>query len=188
MDVKAILKEMRDTMSKCLQHTEHEFSTLHTGKATPSMVEDVQVYVESYSANMRIRDFAAVTTPDPRLIQITPWDKSTLKDIEKGIQAANIGFNPAIHGNTVRCVVPELSGERRQELVKVANRMAEEGRVGVRQARHHALDSLKKAAKTLNLSEDEVKRTEKEIQNDTDKYINEVNKALAAKEKDLLTV
>ncbi len=188
MDVKAILKEMRDTMNKCQQHTEQEFSTLHTGKASPSMVEDTQVFVESYGTNMRIRDFAAVTTPDARLIQITPWDKSTLKDIEKGIKAANIGFNPAIHGNTVRCIVPELSGERRQELVKVAHRMTEEGRVGVRQARHHALDALKKVAKTLNLSEDEVKRTEKEIQNETDKHINDINKALTAKEKDLLTV
>ncbi|MDX2109716.1 MAG: ribosome recycling factor [Verrucomicrobiota bacterium] len=188
MDNKAIVKEMQDKMDKALQHAVHEFGNLHTGKANPAMVEDLQITVEAYGTTMRIRDMAAVTTPDARMIQITPWDKGALKDIEKGIRAANIGFNPAVHGNTVRCIVPELSGERRQELVKVAHRMAEEARIALRAARHHALDVLKKQQKTLNTSEDEMKRLEKDIQTAIDKKNDEVNKLLSAKEKDLLTV
>lgn len=188
MDPKAAIKEMTQKMEKAVQHAVHEFGTLHTGKATTNMVEDIMVTVEAYGSSMRIRDMAAVTTPDPRMIQITPWDKNVIKDIEKAIQVANIGINPATHGNTVRCMVPELSGERRAELVKVAHRMAEEARVGVRQVRHHTLDGLKKVQKTLPISEDDMKRYEKEIQQTTDRKIEEINKLLAAKEKDLTTI
>jgi ribosome recycling factor len=166
----------------------HEFASLHTGKASPAMVEDLQVHVEAYGSSMRIRDVATVSTPDNRSIVITPWDKSVLKDIEKGIQIANLGFNPSIQGNLVRVPVPELSGDRRKELVKVAATMAEQGRIAVRHARHHALEPLKKLEKDSAISEDDLHRYEKDIQKAHDAAIQKINEAFAKKEKDLTTV
>ena len=178
----SILKETQIKLKKAVDHTLHEFANIHTGKATPSMVENIMV--ESYGTMMRIKDCAAISTPDARQIVIQPWDKGLTQAISKAIMIANLGFNPAVDGQLVRIPLADMSRERRQEFVKVANRLAEEGRVHVRNARRDCLEALKKA----KLPEDEAKRTEKEIQTLTDKSIEEVNKSLAAKEKDLLTV
>lgn len=175
-------------MDKAVQHTVHEFSTLHTGKASPAMVENISVHVESYGSSSQIREIAAVTTPDARTIQIQPWDRGTLKDIEKAIQAANIGLNPSIQGHVIRVPVPELSGDRRKDLARVAANMAEQGRVAVRHARHFALDPLKKAQKAGDISEDDYKRYEKDVQQLHDQYIEKINAALVKKEKELTTV
>ncbi len=188
MEPKAIIQKMKSSALSAVEHTQHDFATLHTGKASPSMVEGVNVHVESYGSTMKVRDMAAVNTPDSRCIVITPWDKTTVKDINKAIQEANIGFNPSIDGVSVRINVPELSRERRQELVKVANNMAEEGRVSVRQARREAMDALKTTEKNKEISEDEFSRYEKDIQKETDAAIERINQSLAAKEKDLLQV
>lgn len=169
-------------MQKAVDHTAHEFSNIHTGKATPAMVEGIMI--EAYGSQMRIKDCAAITTPDARMIAIQPWDRGLVQAIAKGIQVANLGFNPAVDGQIVRVPLPEMSRERRQEFVKVAHRLAEEGRVHIRNLRRDALEAVKKA----KLPEDEAKRVEKEIQALTDKSIAEVNQLLAAKEKDLLTV
>jgi ribosome recycling factor len=177
-----VLTETQAKMKKTVDHTLHEFSTIHTGKATPSMVESVAV--EAYGSTMRLKDCAAISTPDARLIQIMPWDASLVQAIVKGIQVANIGFNPIPDGKVIRIPLPELSRERRQEFVKVAHKLAEEGRVQVRSVRHGGLDALKKA----HLSQDETKRLEKDIQTATDKAIADINAALAHKEKELLTV
>jgi ribosome recycling factor len=146
------------------------------------MVEGVMV--EAYGSQMRLKECAAILTPDPRLIQIQPWDASLVKAIEKAIQTANLGFNPIADGKTVRVPLPDMSRERRLEFVKTANRLAEEGRVQVRNVRREAFDSVKKA----KLSEDESKRIEKEIQSATDKAIKDINEHLAHKEKELLAV
>ncbi len=175
-------------MDKVIAHMNHEFSTLHTGKAAPSMVDSIMVFINSYGSSSKLRDISAITTPDARTIQIQPWDRNTLKDIEKAIQAANIGLNPSIQGTVIRVPVPELSGERRKELAKVANNMAEQARVAVRRCRHEALEPLKKAQKASEISEDDLKRHEKTVQDLHDKYIERVNSALANKEKDLTTV
>lgn len=177
-----IIANTQTRMQKSVDHTLHEFANIHTGKATPSMVESIMV--EAYGSAQRIKDCAAIMTPDPRMIVIQPWDKGLVQAIAKGIQMANLGFNPNVDGNLVRVPLAEMSRERRQEFVKVANRLAEEGRVQIRNIRRDAIESVKKA----KLPEDEAKRTEKEIQILTDKSIEEVNKHLAAKEKDLLTV
>lgn len=174
--------EAQARFKKAVDHTLHEFSNIHTGKAHPSMVENIQV--EAYGSMMRIKDCAAISTPDARQIMIQPWDKGLTQAISKGIMIANLGFNPAVDGNVVRVPLADMSRERRQEFVKVANRLAEEGRVHVRNVRRDVLESVKKA----KLPEDETKRTEKDIQTATDKAIEEINKHLAAKEKDLLTV
>ena len=115
-----IKQDAESAMKKALEHTVKEFSTIHTGKAAPAMVENIQV--EAYGSMMRLKDTASVSTPDARTIVITPFDKSIIKDIEKAILGANVGLTPANMGSFVRCSVPELSGERRAELVKVANR------------------------------------------------------------------
>ena len=177
-----ILSETQVKMKKAVDHTLHEFSNIHTGKASPSMVENIMV--EAYGSMMRIKDCAAISTPDARQIMIQPWDKGLTQAIAKGIQLANLGFNPSVDSSLVRIPLADMSRERRKEFVKVANRLAEEGRVHVRNVRRDALESVKKA----KLPEDEAKRTEKDIQTLTDKSIEDINKHLVAKEKDLLTV
>lgn len=181
-----VLTDMQARMKKALDHTLHEFSTIHTGKASPAMVEGVMV--DAYGSHMRIKDCAAITTPDARLIQIQPWDKGLTKAIEKAIQQANLGLNPSIDGGVIRVPLPELSRERRQDFVKVANRMAEEGRVQIRNVRRDSLDALKKTQKDGKISEDELKRFEKDAQATTDRMIKEIADHLAKKEKELLAV
>lgn len=177
-----IVNDAQSRMKKAVDHTLQEFSTIHTGKASPSMVESVMV--EAYGTQMRLRDCAAITTPDARLIQIQPWDAGLTKAVEKAIQVANLGLNPIVDGKLVRVPLPEMSRERRQEFAKTAHRLAEEGRVQVRNVRRDTLEALKKA----KLPEDETKRLEKDIQHATDHSIADINDALARKEKDLLTV
>lgn len=177
-----ILDEAQAKMTKAVDHTLHEFSAIHTGKATPTMVESVMV--EAYGSMMRLKECAAISTPDARLIQIQPWDVSLTKAIAKGIQEANLGFNPIIDGKLIRIPLPEMSSERRQEFVKTANKLAEEGRVQVRNLRRDAIENVKKA----KLPEDDAKRLEKDIQAATDASIKAINDHLAHKEKDLLTV
>jgi ribosome recycling factor len=177
-----IIVDTQARMKKALDHTLHEFSSIHTGKATPSMVENVTV--EAYGTQMRLKECAAITTPDPRMIVIQPWDVSLVKAVEKGIQVANLGFNPIADGKLLRVPLPEMSRERREEFVKVAHKMAEEGRVHVRNVRRECLEGLKKA----KLSDDETKRLEKEIQTITDKTIKDIGDHLAHKEKELLAV
>jgi ribosome recycling factor len=178
----SILTDAQAKMKKAVDHTLHEFSSIHTGKATPTMVESVMV--EAYGSMMRLKECAAITTPDARLIQIQPWDVALTKSIAKGIQEANLGFNPIIDGKLIRIPLPEMSRERRQEFVKTANRLAEEGRVHVRNVRRDSLETVKKA----KLPEDDAKRLEKDIQAATDASIKSINDHLAHKEKDLLTV
>jgi ribosome recycling factor len=178
----AIVNDAQAKMKKAVDHTLHEFSAIHTGKATPTMVESVSV--EAYGSMMRLKECAAITTPDARLIQVQPWDVGLTKAIAKGIQEANLGFNPIIDGKIIRIPLPEMSRERRQEFVKTANKLAEEGRVHVRNVRRDAIETLKKA----KLPEDEAKRVEKDVQTATDAAIKSINDHLAHKEKDLMTV
>jgi ribosome recycling factor len=177
-----IINDTQAKMKKAVDYTLHEFSTIHTGKATPAMVESVTV--EAYGSQMRLKDCAAISTPDARLIQIQPWDATLIKSIVKGIQEANLGFNPIPDGKVIRVPLPEMSRERRQEFVKTAHRLAEEGRVHVRTVRRDAFEAIKRA----KLPEDQVNRLEKEIQAMTDASIKGINDHLAHKEKDLLTV
>jgi ribosome recycling factor len=188
MDYETILLEAQEGMDKALNHTLQEFANIHTGKATPAMVEGIPVFVESYGTNMAIRELGAITTPDNHTIQITPWDRNTSGAIDKAIRGAGLGLNPISRGATVLVPVPELSGDRRKELVKIAAGHAEDGRVSVRQSRHHGLEQLKKLKAEGHVSEDDIKRHEKEIQDETDSHVQKINDALAAKEKELLTV
>jgi ribosome recycling factor len=177
-----ILTDAQAKMKKAVDHTLHEFSAIHTGKASPAMVETVMI--EAYGSKTPLKQNAAISTPDARLIQIQPWDATLIKPIIQGIQEANLGFNPIPDGKVIRIPLPEMSRERRQQFVKSAQQLAEQGRVHIRNIRRDGIETAKKA----KLPEDEMKRLEKEIQTATDKSIAEINSHLAHKEKDLLTV
>jgi ribosome recycling factor len=185
MEPKDILKTLAADLKKAIEHTLKQFGSLHTGKASPTMLDSVRV--TAYGSTVSLKEVAAVTTPDAKTIMVQPWDKSVIRDVEKGIQEANLGLNPMVDGGILRVPVPELTGERRLELAKTAGNMAEDGRVRVRQARRDALD-LFKAAKEDGLSEDDFKRYEKEVQKEHDEYIAEINKHLAGKEAELKKV
>jgi len=180
------IADMQAKMKKALDHTLQEFASIHTGKASPTMVEGVMI--EAYGSTMRLKECAAISTPDAHMIQIQPWDKGVTQAIVKGIQMANLGLNPTVDGSIVRVPLPQLSRERRQEFVKVANRMAEEGRVQIRNIRRDTMDALKKAQKDGKVTEDDLKRFEKEVQVATDKTIKDIGDHVAKKEAELLTV
>ena len=189
-DSQSVIRQARSKMSKAVEHTLHEFSTLHTGKASPSMLDGIQVSVTAYGgSHSAVKDLAAISTPDPRTLQIQAWDKAVVGDIKRAIETANLGLNPVVDGCIIRINVPELSGERRKELVKVAHNMAEEGRIGVRQVRHDGMATLKRLEKKEGtISEDEKKRSEKTLQKITDENIEAIAEHLAHKEKELTTV
>jgi len=185
METEPVFEKLNEDMRKSVDHVLHEFSTLHTGKANPSMVEGVTVDV--YGSSMKLRDVAAITTPDSRTIQIQAWDKGTVGPIEKALLEAKLGITPLVTGEFIRLPIPELSGERREELCKMAQGFAENGRIGVRASRKDGLDALKSLQKD-GLPEDDFKRAEKEVQKLTDDSVNEINQALSSKESDLRKV
>lgn len=181
-----ILLEAEEKMSKTEQVVLHEFTGVRTGKASPALIENV--IVDAYGSQMRIRELAGITTPEPRMLVIQPWDASMIHPIEKALQKANLGMNPAIHGKSVRLYFPELSQERRAEFVKIARKMAEDGRVAIRHVRRDAMDELKKHAHDSGVTEDEEKKAEKELQKLTDDYTGKIDAHLALKEKEIMTV
>lgn len=186
MTLDDILLDAEEKMSKTEQVVLHEFSGVRTGKASPALVENIMV--DAYGAQMRIRELAGITTPEPRMLVIQPWDAGLVNAIEKAIQKANLGMNPSIQGKTVRLFFPELSQERRAEFVKIARKMAEDGRVAIRHVRRDAMEQLKKHAHDSGVTEDEEKQAEKELQKLTDDYIAKIDSHLAAKEKEIMTV
>ena len=186
MTLDDILLEAEDKMIKTEQVVVNEFSGVRTGKASPSLVENI--VVEVYGSNMRIRELAGITTPEPRTLAIQPWDANSVHPIEKAIQKANLGLNPAVQGKLIRIFFPELSQERRLEFVKIVKKMAEDGRVAIRHVRRDAMEQLKKHGHDSGTTEDEVKHAEKELQKLTDEYIAKIDQHLAHKEKEIMTV
>ncbi len=181
-----ILLEAEEKMMKTEEVVQHEFSGVRTGKASPSLVENL--IVEVYGSNMRIRELAGITTPEPRMLMIQPWDAGTVHPIEKAIQKANLGLNPAVQGKFIRIILPELSQERRVEFVKIVKKMTEDGRVAIRHVRRDAIEALKKEAKNGGVSEEDLEHAEKEVQKLTDQYIAKLDQHLAHKEKEIMTV
>ncbi len=186
MDLDDLLLEAEEKMSKTEQVVVNEFTGVRTGKASPTLVENI--LVEVYGAQMRIRELAGITAPEPRTLSIQPWDATSVSPIEKAILKSNLGLTPAIQGKTIRIFFPELSQERRLELVKVIKKMAEDGRVAIRHVRRDVMDQLKKHAHDSGVTEDEEKRAEKDLQKLTDDYSAKVDAHLAHKEKEILTV
>jgi len=178
--------EGEDKMDKSVEVVHHEFQGVRTSKATPALVENI--VAEAYGAQMRIRELAGITTPEPRVIMIQPWDASTLHPIEKAIQKSALGVTPAIDKKCIRIVLPELSQERRLELIKIVHKMAEEGRIAIRHVRRDAIEHLKRESKTGAITEDQLATSEKEVQKLTDTHIKKIDELLAHKEKEIMTV
>ncbi len=181
-----VLLEAEEKMIKTEEVVQHEFSGVRTGKASPGLVENI--LVEVYGSQMRIRELAGITTPEPRMLMIQPWDAATVHPIEKAIQKSNLGLNPAVDKKFIRIVLPELSQERRLEFIKIVKKMAEDGRVAIRHVRRDAMEALKKEAKDGGVTEDAVETAEKEVQKLTDQYIGKIDTHLQHKEKEILTV
>src|SRR5208282_3097430 len=169
MGLDDILLEAEEKMSKTEQVVINEFAGVRTGKASPGLVENIMV--EVYGSQMRIRELAGITTPEPRMLVVQPWDANSIHPIEKTIQKANLGLNPAVQGKIIRLAFPELSQERRQEFVKIIKKMSEDGRVAIRHVRRDAMELLKKAKTSGGVGEEEIEHAEKEIQKLTDQYI-----------------
>lgn len=181
-----ILLEAEEKMEKTEKVVVNEFAGVRTGKASAALVENIMV--EVYGAQMRIRELAGITTPEPRQLVIQPWDATSVHPIEKAIQKANLGLNPAVQGKIIRLSFPELSQERRQEFVKITKKMAEDGRVAVRHVRRDAMEQLKKHGHDSGITEDQEKQAEKDLQKLTDDYIAKIDQHLAHKEKEIMTV
>ncbi|HTB85735.1 MAG TPA: ribosome recycling factor [Candidatus Sulfotelmatobacter sp.] len=181
-----ILLEAEDKMIKTEQVLVNQLAGVRTGKASPSLVENIQA--EVYGSMVRIRELGSITTPEPRQLLIQPWDNAALQPIEKAIQKANLGLSPTVQGRLIRLTFPELSTERRQEFVKMAKKMTEDSRVAIRHVRRDALEELKKAVKASETSEEEEEKVEKEVQKLTDQYVAKLETHLAHKEKEILTV
>jgi ribosome recycling factor len=186
MDLDDFLLEAEDKMSKTEQVVINEFAGVRTGKASAALVENL--LAEVYGSQMRIRELAGITTPEPRTLSIQPWDVNSLHPIEKAIQKSNLGLTPSIQGKVIRIFFPELSQERRQEFVKIVRKMAEDGRVAIRHVRRDAMEQFKKHAHDSGITEDEVKHAEKELQKLTDDYTAKLDGHLAHKEKEIMTV
>jgi ribosome recycling factor len=181
-----ILLEAEEKMEKTEHVVQIEFAGVRTGKASPALVENIQVDV--YGSHMRIRELAGITTPEPRALAIQPWDATTVHPIEKAIQKANIGLNPSVQGKVIRIFFPDLSQERRQEYVKMVKNMAENAHVAIRHVRRDAMDQLKKEKSAGKIPEDDEKHGEKELQKLHDQYIAKIDAHLAHKEKEIMTV
>lgn len=181
-----VLLDAEDKMEKSRELLQQQMAGLRTGKASPALVENVRVLY--YGAPTRLREIAGISTPEPRLIVINPYDPTALADIEKAILAANLGVTPMNDGRVIRVPIPELNQERRQELVKVLKRMAEESRIAVRNVRRDANDAIKKLQKDSKITEDERTKALADIQKDTDKEISEIDRVVKAKEDEIMVV
>jgi len=186
MTLDDFLLDAEDKMSKTEQVVVNGFSGVRTGKASPALVENLMV--EVYGSQMRVRELAGITTPEPRTLAIQPWDANSLHPIEKAVLKSNLGLSPSIQGKIIRIFFPELSQERRQEFVKIVRKMAEDGRVAIRHVRRDAMEQLKKHAHDSGITEDDVEHTEKELQKLTDEYIGKIDTHLAHKDKEIMTV
>jgi len=180
------LLEAEDKMDKTVQFLSQELSGLRTGKAHPSLVDTITV--DYYGTPSRLRDIASISTPEPRLIVISPFDPSSLGLIEKAIIAANIGITPMNDGRLIRVPIPELSEERRKEMVKMAGRTTEEQRVAIRNIRRDANDQIKSSQKNGDITEDERDSALEDVQKSTDKHIKKMDELLAAKEEEIMEV
>jgi len=173
-------------MLKTEQVVANEFAGVRTVKASASLIENIVVDV--YGSHMRIRELAGITTPEPRMLVVQPWDMTGIQAIEKAIQKANLGVSPVVQGKIIRIAFPELSTERRQEFVKIIKKMSEDGRVAIRHVRRDALELLKKSKASGGVGEEEIESAEKEIQKLTDQYIAKIDAHVVAKEKEIMTV
>jgi len=181
-----ILLETEMAMEKNVDFMVHEFAAVRTGKASPALVENVDVH--AYGSTMKLKQLALITTPEPRLLVVQPFDAGTVRDIEKALNESRIGITPSVDGKIIRLPIPELSEERRKDLVRSLGKMAEEARVRVRGNRRTALDEAKKLKASGTLTEDGMRDTEDEVQKLTDRLVKSIDDHLARKEAEIMKV
>jgi ribosome recycling factor len=186
MTAEEILFEAEMTMEKSVDYMVHEFSSVRTGKASPALVENVDV--EAYGSAMKLKQLALITTPEPRLLIVQPFDAATVKDIEKALKESKIGITPLVDGKIIRLPIPELSEERRKDLVKSLRQMAEEARVRVRANRRTAVDDARKMQKGGDLTEDGLHDLEANVQKLTDKSVKQIDEHLERKETEVMKI
>ncbi|WP_297262674.1 ribosome recycling factor [uncultured Desulfovibrio sp.] len=186
MDIETILLDTEDRMEKAMSALEREFSKLRTGRASTSLVDGIKA--DYYGTPTPISQMASVAVPDSRTITIQPWDKGGIAVVEKAILKSDLGLTPVNDGKIIRISIPPLTEERRKELVKVSRKYGEEAKVAVRNVRRDANDSLKKLEKDKTITEDEQKKAEADVQKLTDKFVGEVDKKCAAKEKEIMDI
>jgi ribosome recycling factor len=186
MTAEEILFDAEMSMEKSVEYMVHEFSSVRTGKASPALVENVDV--EAYGSAMKLKQLALITTPEPRLLVVQPFDAATVKDIEKALKESKIGITPQVDGKIIRLPIPELSEERRKDLVKSLRQMAEEARVRVRANRRTAVDEARKMEKTSALTEDGLRDLEGAVQKLTDKSVKEIDDHLERKEAEVMKI
>ncbi|MBO4780601.1 MAG: ribosome recycling factor [Selenomonadaceae bacterium] len=183
---KDVIKSAEDKLNKTLDALKKDYGTLRAGRAAPSLLDTVMV--DYYGTATPVNQIANVTVPEPRMIMIKPYDRSSLKDIERAIQKSDLGLTPNNDGTTIRLAIPQPTQERRKELVKVVNKKAEEAKVAMRNIRRDANESIKKLEKGKQITEDDRKDAQEEMQKLLDKYIKLVDSAKSAKEKEVMEV
>jgi ribosome recycling factor len=179
-----ITKDAESRMKKAVENTREELAKIRTGKASPALLDSVRV--NYYGASVPLKQVANVNTPEPRLITIQPWEKNLISEIERAILKADLGLNPQNDGALIRVPVPQLTEERRQDLVRLCRKLTEEGRVAIRNVRRDALEHLKKAKRDGEIPEDDEKAYEKDLQKITDKHIGMVDEVLKHKETEIM--
>ncbi len=185
-----MLDEIRNraeqSMEKALEHLRHELATIRTGKASPALLD--VIHVEYFGSKVPLKQVATIAAPEPRLLTVQPWDKSIIPEIEKAIQASELGLNPQNDGSLIRIPIPPLTEERRRDLVKVVRRMGEECKIAVRNARRDANDRIRKLEKSHEVSEDDARKAHDEVQKITDRFVEKVDEIVAAKEKEVMEI
>ena len=184
--IDALLDDARARMAKSVEATQHEFATVRTGRASPALLE--RVVVDYYGAQTPLNQLATLSAPEARLLTVQPYDKSSIKLIEKAINESDVGLNPSNDGNVIRLVVPELTEERRRELVKVVKNLAEDGRIAIRNVRRDTMQQLRELKAEGEASSDDEHRAEVELQKLTDGRVSDLDEVLKAKEKEILEV
>jgi ribosome recycling factor len=185
-NVQTIIKETEDKMKKAVEVVNRELSTVRTGRASPGLVEHIKI--NYYGAHTPLKQLASISTPDPKLIVIQPWDPSAMQEIEKALLKSELGISPVNDGKLIRLAIPQLTQERREELAKLVKKMTEEGRVSIRAVRRDANEHIKKLEKDKNITEDDSFKGIGDIQKLTDKYIARIDEVLKNKEKELAEV
>jgi ribosome recycling factor len=188
MDPELTLLEVEEAMSKCVEYLHHEFAGVRTGKASPALIENLDVHVHAYGSVSKLKSLAVISSPEPRMLMVQPFDPATTKDIERAIRESKLSLNPAAAERSLRVPIPELSEERRREMVKLVKQLAEEAKVRLRAARKEGMDNAKKMKAANTLTEDGQKDFESDVQELTHKFTKKIDELAAAKETELMKV
>jgi ribosome recycling factor len=188
MDPDTAILEVEEAMSKCVDYLLHEFAGVRTGKASPALIDNLDVVVHAYGSVSKLKSLAVISSPEPRMLMVQPFDPSTTRDIERAIRESKLGLNPAAADRSIRVPIPELSEERRRDMVKLIKQLAEEAKVRLRAARKDGMDAAKKMKAENFLTEDTQKTFEAEVQELTKKFTKKIDDHAVAKEADLMKV